>query len=548
LTDTFKTKINTFKALEKETTNIQNQIYPVDVSGETSKVLPIKSNDTNFVEVSLAPPVATGAGRTVNIDLKDTVKTKINTFKGIENEETNILNQIYPVDVSGTTAKVLPIMPRTPDFVEVSLGLPISQGAGRTIGIDLKDTIRTKINNMQTVILNDSITATQVQPAIIYSATKTVSLLPIENMDSTLLNIYQRSVGPVHGQTHSVAIDLTTSLKTKLGKIKDIKKEDTSETDYIYPVEVDGTNAVATVLPIQAFTNDHINVSLALPLTAEKGRSIQIDLSESTKTKVSKIREIRREATNALASSLYAVDLNDTSMTATFLPFVINPVSAVDVFPVYPTEARSGKAIGLDLKQSVKTIINNVSLTQFSGYPNMAADARFYKLGRLNLPNNGHQAVITVNLCYGFNFNNTGLNMPDYQLSNYEMKVHLYSSTPYTSRKCFPESFPTNSSLITDVNYSLFHNGYVTTISPFVSPLGVYLTPVASDNRNNVDIWIHSYMWHGYPLIQVSQTSGSFTKDTVTVVSALPLTGFVKLDIFSPLLSHWYKNPHNTLW
>jgi hypothetical protein len=69
----------------------------VDVSGETSKVLPIKSDDTNFVEVSLAPPVATGAGRTINIDLKDTVKTKINTFKGIENEETNIVNPIYPV-------------------------------------------------------------------------------------------------------------------------------------------------------------------------------------------------------------------------------------------------------------------------------------------------------------------------------------------------------------------------------------------------------------------------------------------------------------------
>ncbi|MGV2432775.1 MAG UNVERIFIED_CONTAM: hypothetical protein LVQ98_05580 [Rickettsiaceae bacterium] len=65
----------------------------------------LNTNDANFVEVSLAPPVATGAGRTLNIDLKDTVKTKINTFKGIENEQTNILNQIYPVDVSGETSE-----------------------------------------------------------------------------------------------------------------------------------------------------------------------------------------------------------------------------------------------------------------------------------------------------------------------------------------------------------------------------------------------------------------------------------------------------------
>ena len=157
--------------------------------------------------------------------------------------------------MSDTTVKVLPIMPRTPDFVEVLLAQPIAQGAGRSISIDLKDTIRTKINNMQTVILNESITATQVQPAIINSATKAVSLLPIENMDSTLLNIYRQSAGSVHGQTHSVAIDLPESLKTKLARSKIPKKEDTTELDYIYPVEVDGANAIANVLPIQAITN-----------------------------------------------------------------------------------------------------------------------------------------------------------------------------------------------------------------------------------------------------------------------------------------------------
>ena len=66
--------------------------------------------------------------------------------------------------MSDTTVKVLPIMPRTPDFVEVLSAQPIAQGTGRSISIDLKDTIRTKINNIQTVILNDSITATQCNP------------------------------------------------------------------------------------------------------------------------------------------------------------------------------------------------------------------------------------------------------------------------------------------------------------------------------------------------------------------------------------------------
>ena len=77
----------------------------------------------------------------------------------------------------------------------------------------------------------------------------------------------------------------------------------------------------------------------------------------------------------------------------------------------YATTPQGGRSIGLDLRQNVKDIINRVSLTQFFGYPNMSGESRFYKLGRLNLPINGHQAVITVNLCYGFNVNNDGLTL-----------------------------------------------------------------------------------------------------------------------------------------
>ena len=194
----------------------------------------------------------------------------------------------------------------------------------------------------------------------------------------------------------------------------------------------------------------------------------------------------------------------------------------------------------------MKTILNSISLTQFFGYPWYLGDTRFYKIGRLNLPLNGHQAVITVNLCYGFNLNNTGFNMPGYTIQNYEMKIHLYSSTPQTSRSCFPESFPAGSAFQNDVNYSLFHNGYVVVSSPYVSALGAYLSPVPSD-RNSVDVWIHSYMFHGYPLIQVSQTLGSFTKDTSPYLTTMPLTGYVKLDMFAPMLQQIYRIPNNTL-
>ena len=114
---------------------------------------------------------------------------------------------------------MLPIKPRADDFVEVLLGQPIAHGAGRSISIDLKEAIKTQINNMQRIILDAALRATQAQPAMI-NLDKTVSLLPIENMDTNFLNIFRRSVGPVHGQKHSVAFDLSTSLKDKLGKTK----------------------------------------------------------------------------------------------------------------------------------------------------------------------------------------------------------------------------------------------------------------------------------------------------------------------------------------
>ena len=128
------------------------------------------------------------------------------------------------------------------------------------------------------------------------------------------------------------------------------------------------------------------------------------------------------------------------------------------------------------------------------------------------------------------------------------MKIYLYSSTPGASRACFPDSFGPNIALRNADNYSLFHNGYVVVSSPFVSALGVYLSPFPSDNENQVDIWIHSYMYHGYPLIQVSQAVGSFAKDTTTVLTAIPLSGYVKLDMYSNTLTQLYRNPHNVYW
>ena len=86
-----------------------------------------------------------------------------------------------------------------------------------------------------------------------------------------------------------------------------------------------------------------------------------------------------------------------------------------------------------------------------------------------------------------------------------------------------PDAFGPNVALRSDANYSLFHNGYVVASSPFVTALGAYLTPVPTDNEKQVDVWIQSYMWHGYLLVQASQTDGSFTRDTATILPEIPI-------------------------
>ena len=131
---------------------------------------------------------------------------------------------------------------------------------------------------------------------------------------------------------------------------------------YIYPVEVSAD--IATVLTLRAVLGHYIHVAYALPLGDGLGRSIVIDLSTSTKAKIDSIRELRLEPTNAPLSVVYPVVLSTVNQ-ATFLPFWNNPNSLIESYSELPTSTRTGRAISFDLKQSVKTILNNVSPTQF---------------------------------------------------------------------------------------------------------------------------------------------------------------------------------------
>ena len=67
-------------------------------------------------------------------------------------------------------------------------------------------------------------------------------------------------------------------------------------------------------------------------------------------------------------------------------------------------------------------------------------------------------------------------------------------------------------------------------------PFGIYLAPVPSNPKNQVDVWIHSYRWHGRPLVQVVQSEGSFTQ-SFDEGAAMPCDGYIKLDMFTNTLA-----------
>ena len=151
-----------------------------------------------------------------------------------------------------------------------------------------------------------------------------------------------------------------------------------------------------------------MNVEIRLEPSAGLGRSIHLDLSTYAEGKIDLVREMKLEQTTVPSSVVYPVILS-TVNEATFLPLWNNPNSSILSYSELPTVARTGRAISFDIKKSVKRILNNVSPHQFFMYPSCSGDTTLHKIGRLSVPLSGHQAVITVNLCYGFDVSSNGL-------------------------------------------------------------------------------------------------------------------------------------------
>ena len=98
--------------------------------------------------------------------------------------------------------------------------------------------------------------------------------------------------------------------------------------------------------------------------------------------------------------------------------------------------------------------VNNISPQKYL-HPNWSNNTMYYKLGFLVLPQNGHQAKITLLACQGYNVSN-GIKSQAYTPQNYECNIYIYSSNTFSS---VPVDSGSNTSGITD--NGCFHQGFV---------------------------------------------------------------------------------------
>ena len=126
----------------------------------------LESIDQNFLTIITKTTQVQEGGTTIPryslaFDIPQAVKDKINNnTRIIQIEPTNLTDLVYPLDLTPTDIFILPLKTRANDFIDILLQPPASEGSGRSITIDLKDTVKTKINNIKTIIIESMLDPT----------------------------------------------------------------------------------------------------------------------------------------------------------------------------------------------------------------------------------------------------------------------------------------------------------------------------------------------------------------------------------------------------
>ena len=190
--------------------------------------------------------------------------------------------------ISGNNVKLLPIESNDENFLTVyptirTITSDETQFSRRSVSIDMPVALKTKLNNVKTIQVNtSSLPETKALP-IATTDGNNINLRYIGVNDTNFMRILSL-YDPQSGGT-GIFFDLETSVQHRLNDVNNvtIQKESTTRPNLTYPVEIIGSTA--QVFPLNAITNDNIIVTLAEPLLAGSGRSIEIDLSTTVRDK-----------------------------------------------------------------------------------------------------------------------------------------------------------------------------------------------------------------------------------------------------------------------
>ena len=148
--------------------------------------------------------------RSVAIDLSDTVKTKINGIQTVQLEPGATVAKKYPAEISGNTVSILPLQSSDDNFVQVSDITPPSAELGRSSGIDLNATVKMKIHDIQTILIENKIDPSK-EAHVGSRNGNQVNFCPIESGSNSVAVYTKLRQVQVNDQTvnrRSAAIDL----------------------------------------------------------------------------------------------------------------------------------------------------------------------------------------------------------------------------------------------------------------------------------------------------------------------------------------------------
>ena len=140
-----KDKINNnTRIIQIEPTSLTDLVYPLDLTPTDIFILPLKTRANDFIDILLQPQALEGNGRSIIIDLKDSIKTKINNIHTVQLEPGSTVAKTYPAVISGNTVKILPLQTSDEHFILVTNITPASAELGRSIGIDMPLALKNK--------------------------------------------------------------------------------------------------------------------------------------------------------------------------------------------------------------------------------------------------------------------------------------------------------------------------------------------------------------------------------------------------------------------